>query len=270
MLNKINKKIITSTLGILAFSLLSGFIAIPRNAQADFNGYYHTYAGYSPVETYNTTNGRTLAPTPTYIDPITENNNDYSNERPVIYSITPNEVLSGSRTITISITGKNFAPGSTARLNSYDRQTNYYDRSHLGMIVPASDLREHGTFYVTVFNPSNGLISDSYPLTVNRSVPPATTIKTVTKSASTASTAKKTSTTTKKTSDDNTNTAVDAEKDSNDNGLSANALFGVNGFLPATFLQWLILAILVLIIIILFRKAYLSEEDKSPHNLKHA
>lgn len=266
MLNKINNKIITSTLGILAFSLLGGFIAIPKNAQADFNGYYHNYGGYSPIETYNQSNSRTLASAPVYIDPVTENNYNYSNERPIIYSITPNEVLSGSRTITISITGKNFAPGTTARLNSYDRQTNYYDQGHLSMLVPYSDLREHGTFYVTVFNPSNGLISDSYPLTVNRSVPPATTVKTAVKSASVVSTTKKTSTTTDKPSDTN---SIKTDNNS-DNGLSANALFGANGFMPTNFLQWLILAILVLIIIILFRKAYLSEEDKSPHNLKHA
>jgi hypothetical protein len=51
--------------------------------------------------------------------------------------------------------------------------------------------------------------------------------------------------------------------------LSANALFATNGFMPTTFLQWVFVFILILFIIALFRKLYVSDKYKATP-LRHA
>jgi hypothetical protein len=51
--------------------------------------------------------------------------------------------------------------------------------------------------------------------------------------------------------------------------LAAGAIFGTNAFLPSSLLQWFFFAILVLLGVILWRKLYVSDEDKKTP-LKHA
>ncbi len=52
--------------------------------------------------------------------------------------------------------------------------------------------------------------------------------------------------------------------------LSANALYGANSFMPSGLVQWILLAILILIIVILFRKITGAEDRYHATPLKHA
>ncbi|MEI7709116.1 MAG: hypothetical protein WCI76_00170 [bacterium] len=52
--------------------------------------------------------------------------------------------------------------------------------------------------------------------------------------------------------------------------LGAAAIFGSNSFLPSGLIQWLILAILILAIVVLVRKAYGAEDKYHSSPLKHS
>ncbi|MEI6580634.1 MAG: hypothetical protein WCO07_00480 [bacterium] len=82
----------------------------------------------------------------------------------------------------------------------------------------------------------------------------------------------KTNTTTKTkniTVSKNTDNSSDNSTENSKYDLSANALFGSNGFMPSTFLQWFFVLILILFIIILWRKIYVGDKYKAKP-LKHA
>ncbi|MDR3519581.1 MAG: hypothetical protein P4L63_01680 [Candidatus Pacebacteria bacterium] len=53
------------------------------------------------------------------------------------------------------------------------------------------------------------------------------------------------------------------------NGLSANALFGSNSFLPSGLIQWILFAIFVLLIVILVRTVFGGKKKYQESPLKH-
>jgi hypothetical protein len=187
---------------------------------------------------------------------VTDNTN--YNATPIIYSITPNSAVSGNNNILVTITGSNFSTSATARFNGSDKETRYYDSKHLGMVLSPIDLDGKGTYLVSVYNPSNGSVSNGVSFTLNRVVAASSagTVakKTVAKKA-TATTVAKAKTTSTSTSN-------------NSNALTANALSGSNGFLPSSLIEWLLLAILIFLVVILVRKTYMAKEEHAP--LKHA
>lgn len=96
-----------------------------------------------------------------------------------------------------------------------------------------------------------------YPVTTQTAyvVPTVDSTKAVAKT----STTKKTTTTTASTSN--------TEKY---NDLAANAIFGHVGFLPSGLLQWILFAILILIIVILTRRVFGGSKKYHDTPLKHA
>ncbi|MCX6752491.1 MAG: hypothetical protein NTZ87_03260 [Candidatus Nomurabacteria bacterium] len=56
----------------------------------------------------------------------------------------------------------------------------------------------------------------------------------------------------------------------NNNNLAANAIFGSNSFLPNSLIQWIFVAIIILIIVILVRRVYGGNEKYNSTPLKHA
>jgi ATP-dependent Zn protease len=83
-------------------------------------------------------------------------------------------------------------------------------------------------------------------------------------------TSKNTNTTTTTTTDNNT---TQASNDINQNygSLAANALVGSSGsFMPSGLLQWIFLAIIVAVMIVLWRYIHRSEEKYMAEPLKHA
>ena len=181
------------------------------------------------------------------------------NPIPTIYSISPNSKNLNSNTTTITVTGSNFISTSIVRFNYYDRPTTYVNSGTLQFQLNSSDVSSVGTFPVTVVNvgPGGG-ISNVVTFNVNKNpVVVSTTLKTKT---TTASNTKQASTVAKNTE---TNTTTNSDNSITDNGLSANALFASNGFFPSNFLQWIFIFVLILFIILLWRKLYISEENKT-------
>ncbi len=200
--------------------------------------------------------------------PYYYNNNNYynytnyqTNPAPVITSLSPNYTNVG-RTTTVTVNGYNFIPSSIIRKNDSEYMTTFYvDSTHLSMVLGANDVTGTSGYYITVYNPGpGGGTSNAALFTVYNNVGGNTNTVTNTTKTTTATLTKtnKTNTVAK-----NTNT------NSNYNGLTANALFGCsNSFLPTGIVQWLLFAILVFLIIILWRSAHAKEKYMS-EPLKH-
>jgi len=60
------------------------------------------------------------------------------------------------------------------------------------------------------------------------------------------------------------------DTDKNYSDLAANAIFGSNSFLPSGLIQWIILAIIILLIVILARKLFGGEKNYHEAPMKHA
>lgn len=88
---------------------------------------------------------------------------------------------------------------------------------------------------------------------------------TSTNSTKTTETVKSSDTSTTKTDDD----VVASDVNESYGNLSANALFGSNGFMPTGLVQWIILTIVILAIIFLWRYVH-AEEKYLAEPLKHA
>ncbi|MES2416243.1 MAG: IPT/TIG domain-containing protein [Patescibacteria group bacterium] len=247
MMNKIQNKKIILTLSLLVILGTTVLIA-PQKASA-LNASYNIETAGSSTQS-NTNNNYNNNQNVTYYNDTTN-----YNTTPIIYSISPNSAVSGNNTVVATITGANFTPGSTARFNGADKETRYYDSRHLGMVLSPIDLDGKGTYFVTVYNPSNGSISNGVSFTLNKTV--ATSSGSVTKKVT-----KSTTSTVAKAKTSSTSTS------NNSNALSANALSGSNGFFPSSLIEWLLLAILIFLVVILVRKTYMSHEEHAP--LKHA
>jgi hypothetical protein len=68
--------------------------------------------------------------------------------------------------------------------------------------------------------------------------------------------------------DVNNGTAT-VSKNSEDNSLAANAIFGDGSFLPNTLAEWLLLAILILLAVVLWRRIWVTDAQRNAP-LKHA
>ena len=247
MMNKINNKLILSTLAIiLAFTAV---VFMPAKASAQY--YYQPYNYNDYVVTNQNNNNNT--------NNNTNNNNTNNNSNtngsyyygnnnytaaPVIYSITPNKTTDGVTSTTVSISGANFNSGTIARLNGYDKETTYYDSTHVSMNVNSSDLSGYGTYLVTVINSATSQVSNSVSFTFSKALPVTPAAKKIVTKTAAAGTVSQTS------------------------NLDLTAGVG-NGFTPSNLLGWLIAAILILTIVILYRMAYVGQKEKDAH-LKHA
>lgn len=64
------------------------------------------------------------------------------------------------------------------------------------------------------------------------------------------------------------NTTSESENDYN--GLAANAIYGNSGFLPSGFLQWIVVAIMIMLIVLLARRVFGAAHRYHNSPLKHA
>jgi hypothetical protein len=78
------------------------------------------------------------------------------NPIPVLTTISPAGVFTGSRPITLSVSGTGFISSSVVRWNGSDRTTTYVSSSRLTASIQPADLSITGSASVTVFNPSPG------------------------------------------------------------------------------------------------------------------
>ncbi len=191
--------------------------------------------------------------TPTYYYP-TQENTYQTNPIPEIFSLSPNSTLVGTSTVTISIRGFNFIQSSVVRFNGFDRPTNYIDGTHLTFQINNTDIFTPGSYPVTVFNPGpGGGYSNQSSFVVNPIV--SNNIQNNQSSNSYNNTVDNSSSTTTK-------------QTTNKNGVSAlasNAIFGSAGLMPSGLVQWILFFILVLLIVVLFRKIFIHDDKPMKH-----
>lgn len=282
-MNKTINNLIAS-LGIVAVLAFVIIIAIPTKAQAICYYEQDCSSGSSSYPYDTTTNSSTSG------NPI-----------PIIYNVTPNSVIANSTVgnMAVILTGANFVPGSLAEWNNTYRPTNYNDPGHLTVILNASDLSVTGSYVITVFSPmpgggsSNGVyfnVISSTQAAVNASnastgntststyvspAPSSPSYYTNNNTTGGASTAPASTTYVPPSTPPQTGTLTGTGTNNgltnaaSNSSLSASALFGTNSFLPSTFLGWLLTLILMILAIILIRKAFFAEKYKNTP-LKHA
>jgi hypothetical protein len=246
-MKKINNKSINYSLKILtilAFSL----IFVPNN----------TYAAYGTNIIYQTTDGGYFA-------------KNVNNPKPTINSINPKSSNVGVGTKTITITGKGFVPNSIVRINGVNRSSTFIDNSHLLVQITGNDTsayRTNGGFFITVYNGApGGGYSNAEFFTINSPAPTNTT-NTNKSNNYNSSTTNFNDTNSNGTFTDNTNT-TDNSANNNYSDLASNAVFGSTGFLPSGLIQWILFAIIILLIVILARKIFGAKEEYENSPMKH-
>lgn len=85
---------------------------------------------------------------------------------PAISSLSATEIPAVLPTFTLRVTGEGFFAGSEVRFSGAPRATTFLDQHHLEAVLLEEDLKEVGTFEVTVFNPGPGGGTSS-PVTVD-------------------------------------------------------------------------------------------------------
>ena len=155
--------------------------------------------------------------------------------------------------------GSNYIATGVVNQDAGDSGVNYYTHSASNQNYYYNQNPQNNTNNQnnTVQNPNPYYYSNQN--TTNTSTQNTTT---TTKAATKTTTASKTTDTAAKTA------IVDTGTKYNDM-LSANAIFASNGFLPSNFFQWLIFFIIILAIVFLWRKLYVSDLERHAP-LKHA
>ena len=205
--------------------------------------------------------------TPGYID----------NPTPYVTSISPNSTnINTGTNMVIAVTGNGFIPSSVARVNGSDRMTTFIDYSHILVRLYPNDLYNTDGFYINVFNglPGGGYSNSEY-FTINKVVPVANTNKnnnssstitrnTVTNTNNTDNTYSNT------TQTENTTNSDSDDSNNNASNLAATAIFGSTGFLPSGLIQWVLFAIIILLIVIFVRRIFGARKKYEETPLKHA
>jgi hypothetical protein len=77
-----------------------------------------------------------------------------NNPVPTATSISPNIVMYGGASFTMTINGTDFVPTSVVRFNGSDRPTTFVSSTQLTAGIPGSDMTVMGSYPITVFNPT--------------------------------------------------------------------------------------------------------------------
>ena len=88
--------------------------------------------------------------------------------------------------------------------------------------------------------------------------------------SNTSTTSNSNSASTVKKSTATTSTTASEESAEDSGNLATNAIFGSNGFMPSGLIQWILIAIFILLIVILVRRITGAENKYHSEPLKHA
>lgn len=255
-MSKINKNSINyglKTLALLAFAL----IFIPLNtSMAAYGANIGDYNLYGPTE-------------------------EVQNPKPALSMISPKSGDRGTGARTVTITGDGFFPGSIARINGSNRYTTFIDRSHLLVQVTSGDMYQNDGFYVTVWNSApGGGYSNAVFFTIKNTVAVSSNTNSNYSNSNTSSNYSNSNYSNSTNSNSNnysssSNSNIDQNTNNGEDGrysnFASNVVFGsANSFMPNGIVQWVLLAIIILIIVILARKVFGGEEHFHNTPLKHA
>jgi hypothetical protein len=251
-MSKTNKKSIVFGLGVLAIFAF-GLMSLPTLAMA------------APTYVYGHDNADGTYTFGDFAWGKSTSTNEISNPVPNVSSINPKSSNVGVGTKTITITGSGFVSNSVARVNGSNRPTTFIDASHLLVQITGNDTsayRTNGGFFITVFNgtPGGGYSNAAF-FTINTVVAPITNTNN--------NNSPDTFTDTTQTQTGNT-VNTDPNANGNYSNLASNAIFGSNSFLPSGLIQWVLFAIIILIIVIIVRKIFGGRERYDEEPMKHA
>ncbi len=197
------------------------------------------------------------------------------NPIPGIAFITPDSSAGSTKTsVIVTISGSGFVPSSVVRINGSDRKTTFVDYSHLFVQLNSSDLSNPDGLYLNVFNgfPGGGYSNSKY-FTTNAKAPVAgSNTSNNSQTSSNYSNANQTGGAINSTNSNNDTNANTANGNSSNSGsLAATVIFGsADSFLPSGLIQWVVIAIIVLIIVILARRTFGAREKYQKAPLKIA
>ena len=191
-------------------------------------------------------------------------NNNYNNPLPMIYTVNPNSATALNKSIFITLTGDKFIPGSQAKFDNAYRPTSYTDANHLTVALNSGDLNMVGNHIITVYNgaPGGGNSNEVIFTVRPRAVAIVNSTNTYNNTSNNTNSYNYNNDSSYNTLDQNSTTSpVTPTKTSTTtseslSNLAANAIFGSNGFLPSGLIQWLFVAIFILLAVILVRKLY--------------
>ena len=245
--NSVSINLSLAILGILAIGLVASlvFSLIPKAAEA---------ASYQP---YTPPVNRTERAEESTQNPV-----------PTISGLDPESANASGGSINITVTGNGFVPSTQARWNGSNRQTTFIDRSHLLVELRSGDLLGSSGRYISVFNPGPGGGYSNAALFEIKGAAAGGYSNYVAPGVSTEPSVNPAPET--QTGEVMGENVAEPAEDKSFNTLASNALYGSEvGLRPSGLTQWLIFAILVLLVIIVVRKLYLENKYHSTP-LKHA
>ena len=285
-MKNINKKSINLGLKILSISAFA-LMFMPTGASAyrnqdyygqnyvydsrvnqNYNSNYNSQDYYDQNYTYrNTNNGYNNYNYANYsygnqipINNVVRTNNP----RPIINLITPASGVRSLTTKTITIIGNGFVPGSVAKVNGSSRPTTFIDYSRLLVQLNADDTyRDDSGFFITVSNMDGGSSNSAF-FTLNNVATPVARTNNGSNSNNNSSPANNASSNAPARAENETGTQSD-----NTSNLASNVIFGTNSFLPSGLVQWVLFAIIILLIVILTRRILGHRENYLATPLKH-
>ena len=257
-MNKINKNLIV--LGLEFIAIIALFVlALPNDVKA-----YDEYSYYRNAS-----------------------NPEPSNPKPVLKSIKPNSIENIQNKVTVTLTGFGFIPESVVKKNNASRPTTFIDSDTLLVDIYPSDMKGQEVIYLTVFNEGpGGGYSQSVKLIIKNSGATANNGGYTRNSDGTYNSNSTNTNSNSNSSNNNSNNyeendsnysnstsrlnnvGLPSENESFGN-LTANALTGSKSFLPTGAMQWIFLAIVVGLIIVLWRYVHDSPQKYMAEPLKH-
>lgn len=184
------------------------------------------------------------------------------NPTPYISSIGPDESANGNLPRTILVSGRKFIPTSVGKINGMDQKTTFIDSRHILIHVnPADTYTTNGGFLVTVFNPGpGGGYSNSKKFELPASIHTGNNTNNQNNSYN---------------SEHNNNSQNQTNQNATENenaykNLAATSIFGGRSLFPSGLIQWVLVAIILTLIVILIRRSFGYREKYLESPLKHA
>ncbi len=157
----------------------------------------------------------------------------------------------------VLIKGYGFMSTSVARFNGVNYPTTFIDSSHLLIQLNQNDIQKD-LLYVSVFNEGPG---GGYSNAL--SLKPTTALNTSNENAHTNNNSSIND------NRSNSGTNISESEDKNVGSLAANAVFGVNTILPSGLIQWVLLAIIVILLVLVVRRLMGLTDAYHATPLKH-
>ena len=199
------------------------------------------------------------------------------NPEPVITGISPDEVKAGAGAKTITVIGNGFTPSSIVKINGSNRPTTFIASTHLLAQANAYDFyRTDEGFYVTVWNTDQDYSNAAFVKVTGTAPAPAKQSNNNPNQNQNYGGQNNQGNYPANYGNDgyNPNTinyypgTLDNAQDNTN--LASSVILGGNSFLPNGLVQWVLVAILIVGIIVLGRKVFLTREHYDSTPLKHA